>query len=382
MKLVHRSLEKDGAGSIVLVPEETEDMWHAFNLIQEGDAVRASTIRKVTTESNTGSRTSDRVRTILTVQVENIDFDTQACMLRLKGRNIEENQHVKMGAYHTIDLELNRKFTLQKVLWDSVHLDRVELACDPSKSADVAAVVMAEGLAHVCLVTSCMTITRAKIDVSIPRKRRGDCSQHEKGLNKFYDQVIQAVLRHVNFEVVKAVLIASPGFVRQQFFDYMYQQAVKTDNKLLFENKSKFLLVHASSGFKHSLKEALQDPIVQARLVDTKASEEVRALENFYKMLKNEPARAFYGPKHVAMAVEADAVETLLVSDKLFRAQNVAERRKYVEMVDKVREMGGEVKIFSSLHVSGEQLDQLSGLCAVLRFPMQELEDTDDSDSD
>ena len=32
-------------------------------------------------------------------------------------------------------------------------------------------------------------------------------------------------------------------------------QAVKTDNKLLFENKSKFLLVHASSGFKHSLKE-------------------------------------------------------------------------------------------------------------------------------
>merc|ERR1711874_500233 len=99
----------------------------------------------------------------------------------------------------------------------------------------------------------------------------------------------------------------------------------------------------------------------------------------------NEPARAFYGPKHVAMAVEADAVETLLVSDKLFRAQNVAERRKYVEMVDKVREVGGEVKIFSSLHVSGEQLDQLSGLCAILRFPMPELEDEDDgedSDSD
>ena len=42
--------------------------------------------------------------------------------------------------------------------------------------------------------------------------------------NTVYMQVIQAVLRHVNFEVVKAVLIASPGFVRQQFFDYMYQQ--------------------------------------------------------------------------------------------------------------------------------------------------------------
>ena len=69
-----------------------------------------------------------------------------------------------------------------------------------------------------------MTVTRAKVDVSIPRKRRGDCSQHEKGLTKFYDQCIQALLRHVNFDVVKAVIVASPGFVRQQFFDYMYQQ--------------------------------------------------------------------------------------------------------------------------------------------------------------
>ena len=36
--------------------------------------------------------------------------------------------------------------------------------------------------------------------------------------------MVQAILRHVNFDVAKAVLIASPGFVRQQFFDYMYQQ--------------------------------------------------------------------------------------------------------------------------------------------------------------
>jgi len=382
MKLVQRDIEKEGAGKLVLVPEEAEDMWHAFNLIAEGDAVRANTIRKVTTESATGSTTSNRVRTTLTVQVEDIDFDTQACMLRLKGRNIEENQHVKMGAYHTIDLELNRKFTLQKPYWDSIHLDRIELACDPAKHADIAAVVMQEGLAHVCLVTSSMTIVRAKIDVPVPRKRRGDCSQHEKGLNKFYDQIIQSILRHVNFDVVKAVLIASPGFVRQQFFDYMYQQAVRTENKLLFENKGKFILVHSSSGFKHALNEVLQDQAVQARLTNTKATEEVRALEAFYKMMKNEQARAFYGPKHVFAACDADAIEVLLISDKLFRANKVSERKKYVDLVDRVREFGGDVKIFSSLHVSGEQLEQLTGLCAILRFPMAELEETDDDDSD
>ena len=39
----------------------------------------------------------------------------------------------QLGAYHTLDLELNRKFTLTKDEWDSVALDRIETACDPSK---------------------------------------------------------------------------------------------------------------------------------------------------------------------------------------------------------------------------------------------------------
>lgn len=56
----------------------------------------------------------------------------------------------------------------------------LEQACDPSQKADVAAVVMQEGLANVVLVTPAMTLLRAKVEVTIPRKRKGSCSQHEK----------------------------------------------------------------------------------------------------------------------------------------------------------------------------------------------------------
>ena len=35
MKLIKRHIEKDGSGSITLRPERAEDMWHAYNLIQE-----------------------------------------------------------------------------------------------------------------------------------------------------------------------------------------------------------------------------------------------------------------------------------------------------------------------------------------------------------
>ena len=41
---------------------------------------------------------------------------------------------------------------------------------------------------------------------------------------------------------------------QDQFSEYMFQQALKLDYKILLDNKSKFVLVHSSSGFKHSLK--------------------------------------------------------------------------------------------------------------------------------
>nr|XP_033802339.1 protein pelota homolog isoform X2 [Geotrypetes seraphini] len=365
MKLLSKDIDKDNTGQVTLIPEEPEDMWHTYNLLQIGDSLRASTIRKVQMESSTGSVGSNRIRTTLTICVETIDFDSQACQLRVKGTNIQENDYVKMGAYHTIELEPNRKFTLAKKEWDSVVLERIDQACDPASKADVAAVVMQEGLANICLVTPSMTMLRAKVETTIPRKRRGNCSQHDKALDRFYDQVMQGILRHINFDVVKCVLIASPGFVREQFYDYMFQQAVKMDNKLLLENRSKFVQVHSSSGHKYSLKEVLSDPSVTSRLADTKAAGEVKVLEDFYKMLQQEPDRAFYGIKHVEKANEALAIDTLLISDDLFRHQDIPTRSRYVRLVDSVRDNAGTVRIFSSLHVSGERK-----CCTAQRVPI------------
>ena len=100
----------------------------------------------------------------------------------------------QMGAYHTVDVETNRKFTLTKNCWDSIALDRIERACDPTQNADVAAVVMQEGIAHVCLVTGEMTLVRAKIDVAIPRKRKGLSAQHDKVQNLSQLNILRSII--------------------------------------------------------------------------------------------------------------------------------------------------------------------------------------------
>ena len=53
-----------------------EDLWHAYNLIREGDQVTATTFRKIQRDAGTGSE-SERVKIKLTISVEGIDYDSQ-----------------------------------------------------------------------------------------------------------------------------------------------------------------------------------------------------------------------------------------------------------------------------------------------------------------
>ena len=72
-------------------------------------------------------------------------------------------------------------------------------------------------------------------------------------------------------------------------------------------------------------------------------------------MLASDEQRAWYGPDHVALAADRGAVGTLLISDELFRAGDPQVRKRYVSIVEDVREKRGEVLIFSSMHESGQR---------------------------
>ena len=41
-------------------------------------------------------------------------FDADGGKLRIAGKNIQESPHVRLGAHHTIDIEVNRKVTISK----------------------------------------------------------------------------------------------------------------------------------------------------------------------------------------------------------------------------------------------------------------------------
>ncbi|PYH87777.1 hypothetical protein BO71DRAFT_404380 [Aspergillus ellipticus CBS 707.79] len=403
MRLVKNKIELNGSGTVTLCPEEPEDMWHAYNLIRPNDLLRASAIRRVTTTQETGSTSSARVHLTLEVRVKNLDFDPQSSQLHVSGTIVNETAHTKVGQHHTLDLELNRNFTLEKevgsdgegVGWDSMAVEMLKDAVDEGgkRRAEAVAVVMQEGLAHICFIGQFQTILKQKVEMSVPRKRHGG-GDHDKGMSKFYQVTLDTLLRQLEFntsatsltniEAVRPVLLASPGFVAAGFQKYI-QSVASTSMPALKRLLPSFVVVHSASGYLHSLSEVLQSPAVKATLADTKYARETKLMDDFLEQLRKETNRATYGPREVESAVDQGAVGrgggVLIISNRLFRSQDVAERKRWVSLVDRVRDVeGGDVRVLSSDHESGRRLDGLGGVAALLTFPI--VDDDIDNDDD
>lgn len=137
----------------------------------------------------------------------------------------------------------------------------------------------------------------------------------------------------------------------------------------------------------HALSEVIQSSTVKSLLFDTKYARETKLMDEFLEHLRKDTNKATYGPREVESAVNQGAVGRgggiLIISNRLFRAQDVAERKRWVTLVDRVRGAeGGEVRILSSDHESGKRLDGLGGVAAILTFPITEEEFGSDADDE
>lgn len=77
-----------------------------------------------------------------------------------------------------------------------------------------------------------------------------------------------------------------------------------------------------------------------------------------------------YGYNQVLLADELLLIHELLITDTLFKSSDLLTRQKYIKLIEDVKSHGGIVHVFSSMHTSGEQLNLLTGVAAILRAPL------------
>lgn len=112
MKGRWRHLERNKPGTVNLTPEDTEDIWSLYNIVAIGDEVETVTLRyphspasanspvprKVQLENSSGTTVdTQKIKLVLAVKTEKVDIDLAGGCLRVNGRNVKENKHVKVS---------------------------------------------------------------------------------------------------------------------------------------------------------------------------------------------------------------------------------------------------------------------------------------------
>ncbi|PIA29743.1 hypothetical protein AQUCO_05800086v1 [Aquilegia coerulea] len=377
MKLIEKDLVVNGAGTATMVAQEPDDIWFLFGLVSVGDMVAAESARKIhyaTRDGNKGS--AARVKVKLEIKLTATDYDKDGCCLRVRGKNISSDAYVATGAFHTIEIKLELPFELKKKVWEKSQLDMLLTRCESETSPELAVVlIQQEGIASLSLVGKGGSINQcAKIEETSAASRKNGASKKTSNAtsNKFFNSLVQSFKEHVDFTFTKHVVIASPGTLKDKFLSYLLAEAQRLQLKSILDNKSRFVLVVTSS---QNLKEILDTPAVKKFVQNSDESEGSDIYEEFTDMLAIDANRVCYGSKCVEMANEFEAIKTLLITDDLFRSSNIVTREKYESLVVSVKKSGGICQVFSSGHVCGKELGKMTGIAAILRFPILNLDD-------
>ncbi|HDH81668.1 MAG TPA: mRNA surveillance protein Pelota, partial [Thermoplasmatales archaeon] len=132
MKVLYKNL-KDG--EIKLLIQNTDDCWHLYNIIEEGDLASAFTYRtKSQTDDKKREGKGEKERMYLTIRVTEVSFQEFSDRLRVQG--IIEEGPQDLGKHHTFNLKVGDEIKIKKN-WKKYHLKRIEEAVNASKQPSV-----------------------------------------------------------------------------------------------------------------------------------------------------------------------------------------------------------------------------------------------------
>jgi len=339
-------------GKVRLRIIDLDDLWYLSNLIDEGDLVKGKTTRKLKIGSE-DQTTSIKKTITLKLKVEKIEFHKYQNSLRVSGRVIDGPEDVPNGSYHTLSLEENSDFILEKNSWlnyqkekliESSEKRNIFLICVLDREEVLFSLSKRQGTEKILQLTG-----------EVPKKGK------EIELKKeFYSEIIKLLIEYNSRYQPEGIVLASPAFFKEDLFKQI------TDVQL----RKKIVLATCSSVSDNAITEVMKSPELQTLLKKSRVRQELMLVEELLSEI-NKNNLAVYGFVEVTRAVESKAVHKLLIGD--FLIQEWRRINKYSELDHLMKQVDasqGEVHIISGEHDGGKKLKGIGGIGALLRYSL------------
>ncbi|WP_267639901.1 mRNA surveillance protein pelota [Haloarchaeobius amylolyticus] len=350
---IKERVQVDGRSErITLVPETIDDLWHLQYVLEPGDLVAGDTTRRIQRDDEQLRDTGgEREHMHVTIGVEEVEFHKFANRLRVSGTIERCSREDQLGLHHTLNVEEHDEIEVEKV-WKPDQLDRLSEAEESADNPDVAIATVEEGEAHIHTVAQYGTEDRGSFTGTTGK------GEYARGRSELFAELAQALARMD----VDAVILAGPGFTKQDAFKYIEQNHPEVAEKTT--------IVDTASVGDRGVHEVLKRGAVEDVQRETRIAEEAEYIDELTARIAT-GHEAAYGPDMVAKAADYGAIDRLLVLDEKLREERGPDGEWDLdvnELITNVERKGGEITVFSSEFPPGQQLKNLGGIAALLRY--------------
>ena len=340
-------------GVVKLRVNDLDDLWYLSHIIDAGDLVKGKTTRKIKIGDGENAKTVKKTLT-LKVEVEKVEFHKFSDILRVSGKVREGPEDIPQGSYHTISLEENSDFVLEKEKWLKYQKDKLIEAAEKKYHFLICVFDREEAVFALSKMHGFDILLKLEGEVARKRKK-------VEVRKDFYDEIIKLLRDYEKRYSPESVIIASPAFFKDDLMKKI------TDK----EFKKKFVLSTCGSVSENAIDEVLKRPELQEALKKSRTREEELLVEELLAEIHKE-GLAVYGFEQVAKAVEAGAVIKLLVGDFLIQKLRQEEDYEKLDLLMKqVDNLKGEIFIISDDHAGGKNLKGLGGVAGLLRYKLE-----------
>ncbi|WP_313695652.1 mRNA surveillance protein pelota [Halorarum halobium] len=355
MRIEGRGRGAEGRERLTVVPETTDDLWHLSHVLEPGDRVEADTTRRVQRDDeNLRDTGGEREHMHVTIEVEDVEFARFANRLRVGGVIVGCSREDQLGHHHTINVEERSELTVEKQFKPD-QIERIEEAEEATDAPDVAIATVEEGAAYIHTVQQYGTEEYASFT-----KPTGK-GEYARPREELFGELGDA-LAHVDSD---AIILAGPGFTKNDARDHVTEQHRELADRIT--------VVDTSAAGDRGVHEVLKRGAVADVQRETRIAREAELIDRLTEHIA-EGAKATYGVAETMEAAEFGAVETLLVLDERLRQERQGEGDWDVdanELIESVERKGGDVVVFSAEFAPGQQLRNLGGVAALLRYRLQ-----------
>ncbi|MFC1801685.1 mRNA surveillance protein pelota [Nanoarchaeota archaeon] len=353
MKIIFSDLKK---GQVKIKIESLDDLWHLSQLVDEGDSLKGKTFRKIKLgQEEERNQKIIKKPVSLQIEVDKIDFSLYQNTLRIGGKITHGPEDVPRGSHHTFNLEEGTEITIIKKIWYNYQKQKLKQATKTKQKPILIAIFDRED-ALIALSKQYGYNVLTEIHGQVPKKEKRALVK-----GNFYQDLIKSLETYLERYKVDHLILAGPAFYKEDLLKLITNQ----------ELKKKITLATCSSVKETAINEILRRPEVKEILKQTRFAEETTLIENLLEQIAAN-GLATYGIRETKKALEAGAIEQLLVSDSLIQDFRKKDKFKELdEIMKKTDQMKGQVHIISSEHEAGKKLKGLGGLAAILRFKLE-----------